>query len=117
MELSLPTRYEDGFAIIEVVGEVDVYSAPELRKCISDLVDEGYIHLILDLNGIRFFDSTGLGVLAGGLKRVRSRRGSLRLVCTSERVLRPFRITGLHKVFAIHASTEEAIRAAGRKGA
>lgn len=113
MELSLPTRYEGDVAIMEVVGEIDVYTAPELRRRIGELVDSGYRHLVIDLDQIRFFDSTGLGVLAGGLKRVRARRGSLRLVCTREQVLRPFRITGLHKVFAIHASAEEAIRAGG----
>jgi anti-anti-sigma factor len=51
---------------------------------------------------VEFLDSTGLGVLVGGLKRVRAHDGSLDLVCTQERILKIFRITGLTKVFGIH---------------
>ena len=53
----------------------------------------------------------GLGVLVGGLKRVRAHDGSLDLVCTQERILKIFRITGLTKVFGIHDSVDEAIAA------
>ena len=49
---------------------------------------------------VEFLDSTGLGVLVGGLKKVRAHDGSLDLVCTQERLLKIFRITGLAKVFA-----------------
>jgi len=111
VELSLSTRVEDGVAIIAASGDVDVYSAPVLRGRIMDLVDAGHIHIVVDLEGLDFLDSTGLGVLVGGLKRVRARRGSIRIVCARETVLRPFRITGLTKVFAIHPSIGEATRA------
>ena len=55
------------------------------------------------MENVEFLDSTGLGVLVGGLKRVRAHDGSLRLVCTQERILKIFRITGLTKVFPIHS--------------
>jgi anti-sigma B factor antagonist len=108
VELSLSSRIQDGIAIIEAAGDVDVYSAPAFRDQIVSLVEAGHVHLVVDLDGLEFLDSTGLGVLVGGLKRVRARRGSLRIVCTREHVLKPFRITGLTKVFAIHPSLEEA---------
>ncbi|MGO4750402.1 anti-sigma factor antagonist BldG, partial [Streptomyces sp. 2MCAF27] len=54
---------------------------------------------------------TGLGVLVGGLKRVRAHEGSLRLVCNQERILKIFRITGLTKVFPIHTSVDDAVAA------
>jgi anti-sigma B factor antagonist len=60
---------------------------------------------------VDFLDSTGLGVLVGGLKRVRSHDGSLHLVCTQEKILKVFRITGLTKVFPIHSTVEEAVAA------
>ena len=81
------------------------------RSCASaspSLVDEGHYDLIIDMEQVEFLDSTGLGVLVGGLKRVRTHEGSLRLVCTQERLLKIFRITGLTKVFAIHGSQAEA---------
>jgi anti-sigma B factor antagonist len=111
VELSLSTRVEGGVAIIAATGDVDVYSAPALRNEIGHLVDAGHVHLIVDLNALDFLDSTGLGVLVGGLKRVRARRGSIRIVCANEPVMRPFHITGLSKIFAIHRSLPEAKRA------
>lgn len=109
MDLTLATRDVDGRVVIEVAGEIDVYSAPKLRDRLSDLVGEGAYDLIIDMEGVEFIDSTGLGVLVGGLKKVRSHDGSLKLVCTQERLLKIFQITGLSKVFAIHDSVENAL--------
>ncbi len=111
MDLSLETRQENDRTVIEVGGEIDVYTAPKLRERIIELVDEGQYHLVVDLEKVEFLDSTGLGVLVGGLKRVRGHDGSLQLVCTQERLLKIFRITGLSKVFAIHGSQSEALAA------
>ena len=99
------------FTVLAVKGEVDVYTAPRLREKLVELVSQGKHQIVVDLEGVDFLDSTGLGVLVGGLKRVRAHEGSLRLVCTQERILKIFRITGLTKVFPIHASVEEAVSA------
>ena len=111
MELKLATRDDSGRTVVNIEGEIDVYTAPTLREHLSDLVADGRHHLILDLEGVQFLDSTGLGVLVGGLKRVRSQDGTLELVCTQERILKVFRITGLTKVFPIHASVPDALGA------
>jgi anti-sigma B factor antagonist len=95
--------------VVVVGGEIDVYTAPKLREHIIDLVSNGSHHLIIDMENVDFLDSTGLGVLVGGLKRVRAHEGSLDLVCTQDRILKIFRITGLTKVFAIHATVDEAL--------
>ena len=110
MDLTLSTRTEGDRTVVAVAGEIDVYTAPKLREQLIDLVTTGSYHLIVDMEGVDFLDSTGLGVLVGGLKRVRAHDGSLRLVCTQERILKIFRITGLTKVFPIHASVDEAAR-------
>lgn len=112
MDLTLTTRQEPGHTVVVVGGEVDVYTAPKLREQLVDLVSTGNYHLVIDMEGVEFLDSTGLGVLVGGLKRVRAHDGSLRLVCTQERILKIFRITGLTKVFPVHASVDEALAAA-----
>jgi anti-sigma B factor antagonist len=111
MDLSLSTRIEGGRAVVEVAGEIDVYTAPKLREQLADLVDSGRYDIIVDMGGVEFLDSTGLGVLVGGLKRVRLHEGTLRLVCEQERILKIFRITGLTKVFPIYASADEAVAA------
>ena len=109
MDLSLETRQENDHTIIEVGGEIDVYTAPKLRDAMTELVDQGQYNIIVDLEKVDFLDSTGLGVLVGGLKKVRTNDGSLQLVCTQERLLKIFRITGLGKVFAIHSTQAEAL--------
>jgi anti-sigma B factor antagonist len=111
VELKIATRDAEGRTVVSVAGEVDVYTAPTLRERLSELVAAGQFHLVLDLEDVAFLDSTGLGVLVGGLKRVRAHDGSLALVCTQERILKVFRITGLTKVFRIHASVPDALGA------
>ena len=113
MELSLATRTIAEHAVLEVGGEVDVYTAPRLRERLVELVDGGARNVVVDLGRVDFLDSTGLGVLVGGLKRVRAHDGSLHLVCTQEKILKVFRITGLTKVFPIHATVDEAVAATG----
>ena len=116
MDLSLSTRTEgeppNQRTVLEVGGEIDVYTAPRLREQLVDLVAEGSYHIVVDMERVDFLDSTGLGVLVGGLKRVRAHEGSLRLVCTQERILKIFRITGLTKVFPIHETVQDALAAA-----
>jgi anti-sigma B factor antagonist len=101
---------EDGLTVVTVMGEIDVYSAPALREKFIGLVEQAKYFLIVDLERVQFLDSTGLGVLIGGLRRVRARDGFLDLVCTQPRMLRIFRITGLSKIFDIYNSVEEALR-------
>jgi anti-sigma B factor antagonist len=111
VDLSLASRIEGDKTVLSVGGEIDVYTAPKLREQIVQLVEDGRYHLVVDMEDVEFLDSTGLGVLVGGLKRVRAHDGSLRLVCTQERILKIFRITGLTKVFPIHGSVAEAVEA------
>lgn len=112
MELTLNVHSElPEFTVITVNGEIDVYTAPKLREKLINLVEEGSYQLIADMEGVEFLDSTGLGVLVGGLKRVRAHDGWIDLVCTQSRILRIFKITGLNKVFSIYSSVAEAITA------
>ncbi len=108
MELALTARTEGDVEIIEVGGEIDVYTAPRLREAIVTAVDAGHTRLVIDVRKVDFLDSTGLGVLVGALKRVRADGGSLDIVCTQERILKIFEITGLDKVFGLHATVDEA---------
>jgi anti-sigma B factor antagonist len=96
VDLKLGHYNKDGIEVVDVEGEIDVYTAPRLRELLIDLVNK---------------NNYQLGVLVGGLKRVRAHDGSLDLVCTQERILKIFRITGLTKVFGIHQTVDEAIAA------
>ena len=109
MDLSLSARHEGDYTIIECGGELDIATVSRLRELFADLIADGHHHLVVDLQGVEFLDSTGLGVLIGGLKRVDPHDGSFQLVCTQDRVLKIFHITGLTNVFTIHASVKDAL--------
>jgi len=114
VDLKLGHYAEDGIEVIDIRGEIDMYTAPRLRELLIDLVSKGNYQLVVNLDKVGFLDSTGLGVLVGGLKRVRAHDGSLDLVCTQQRILKIFRITGLTEVFGIYETADQAI--AARKG-
>ena len=114
MDLKLGHYDKDGIEVVDVQGEIDMYTAPRLRELLIDLVSKGSYQLVVNLDKVGFLDSTGLGVLVGGLRRVRVHDGSLDLVCTRERILRIFRVTGLTEVFGIYETVDQAI--AARKG-
>lgn len=97
--------------VIEVNGEVDVHTAAKLREKLFSLIEGGTHRLILDLEGVEFLDSTGLGALIGALKRVRAHDGSIDIVCTQSRILRIFEITHLNKVFDIYFTAGDALTA------
>lgn len=108
MELGLDVKKVDSYSLVDVKGEIDVYTAPKLREKLIELVSEGSYDVVVNLEGVDFLDSTGLGVLVGALKRVKAHDGSLSLVCTQDKILKIFKITGLTKVFPIHSSVDEA---------
>lgn len=95
--------------VVRVAGEVDVYTAPTLREELYTLIDGGDTSLVVDLTDVSFMDSTGLGVLVGALKRIRTLGGALHLVIDQEKVLKVFRITALDQVFPIHATVDAAL--------
>lgn len=110
-DLDISGSDEGDFTVIRLVGDVDVSAAARLRDALSRLIADPAEKVLVDLTDVPFLDSTGLGVLVGRLKAQRVGGGDLALVIQSERLLRNFRITGLDRVFNIHASVAEAVAA------
>jgi anti-sigma B factor antagonist len=96
-------------AVLRIAGEVDVYSAPQLRERVIRLLSDGVRHVVADLREVGFLDSTGLGALVGSLKRLRERDGSLKVVTSAGSIPQLFRLTGLVRVFTLYQSVPEAI--------
>jgi anti-sigma B factor antagonist len=99
----------NGAYVIALSGEVDLYTAPEFKQQLLEVIGKGGKEVVVDLSDTTFIDSTTLGVLVGGVKRLRPNGGQLSLVCSDRNITKIFEITGLNKVFPIYASRAEAV--------
>jgi anti-sigma B factor antagonist len=108
VELSVSEHGEGAIPVVGVSGEVDVYAAPELRERLSEILADGR-SVVVDLTDVGFLDSTGLGALVAARTSAAERGAELPLVCTHQRILKLFTITGLDGVFTIHDSLDAAL--------
>ena len=108
MQVGFKATQRDGWTILHIVGEIDMASAPQVRQHAVALVADGHDHLVIDLSGVDFCDSTGLGVLVAIVKRVRVAGGDFRLVSNDERFLALLEITRLNRVFDIYPTVVDA---------
>ena len=102
-----------GVVALELDGEVDVYTAPLLRQEIVDQVEKGTRFLLVHLEKVEYLDSTGLGILIGGVKRLKEQNGAMKLIGPSPRISRIFDITGLNRIFDVYATQAEAMATMG----
>jgi anti-sigma B factor antagonist len=110
MQLNVERRDAGAVAVLAVHGELDMKTAATLRLALIQAIgEEPGRRVVVDLEGVDFIDSAGLGVLLGGLERTRSNDGELVLVTTGRSVVRVLELTGLTRVFEIHASRTAAI--------
>jgi anti-sigma B factor antagonist len=110
-DFSLSEDTDQDAHVIAVSGEVDIFTAPELKRAIGTAIDEGARRIVVDLTDTRFLDSTALGVLIGAVKRLRLVDGRMMIVNTEASTAKTFEITGLDQIFEIVAAREEAVAA------
>ena len=103
----------DDTYVISLSGEVDLYTAPEFKERLLEVVGQGGKDVVVDFTNTTFIDSTTLGVLVGGVKRLRPNGGQLTLVCSDRNITKIFEITGLDKVFPIYSTRDEAVERLG----
>jgi anti-sigma B factor antagonist len=101
----------NGVHVISLTGEVDLYTAPDFKQELLRTIGEGAKQVVVDFTETTFIDSTTLGVLVGGVKRLRPAGGQLSLVCSDRNITKIFEITGLDRVFAIYPTRDEALSA------
>ena len=97
--------------VVAVRGEIDLFTAPELKKTLQEAIENGATRVVVDLSETTFLDSTALGVLIGAVKRLRSRDGSLVIVNTDTNIAKTFEITGLDQIFTILGTRDAAVEA------
>jgi len=106
-------KVDDGTYVISLTGEVDLYTAPEFKQQLLNVIAEGGKDVVVDFTNTTFIDSTTLGVLVGGVKRLRAEDGRLSLVCSDRNITKIFEITGLNRVFTIYTTRDEALAKTG----
>ncbi len=110
MNFDINTEQLDGNAyVIALAGEVDLYTAPEFKQQLLDVIGQGAKEVVVDFSDTTFIDSTTLGVLVGGVKRLRTNDGQLSLVSSDRNITKIFEITGLDRVFTIYPTRDEAV--------
>ena len=102
-------QLRDDAYVISLAGEVDLYTAPEFKQQLLEVIAQGASNVIVDFSNTTFIDSTTLGVLVGGVKRLRTNDGQLTLVCSDRNITKIFEITGLDRVFTIYPTRNEAL--------
>jgi anti-sigma B factor antagonist len=107
IELQFDVTSASERSVVAVRGEIDAYTSPRLREQLTRLMDEGQHQIVVDLEGVEFMDSTGLGVLVAALKRAKEHDGDVSLVCTSPQILRVLSITGLDRVFQVRTAVDD----------
>lgn len=110
MALEVQTRQaENGVTVVAPTGRLDVAGAPALKEAISEVARDGSPHIVIDMEGVTFVDSTGLGSVIAALKQVRSKEGQLRLAAPNQQVRVVLELTTLDRVFPYYATVEEAV--------
>lgn len=108
MQIVTATHRVGDWTVVTVAGDLDVVGGPDLRQAVMREVRAGRTRLVLDLTGVDFLDSFGLGVIVGALKRVRLLDGDLRLVVPEPRLQRVFEVCDLDRVFEMYRDVEAA---------
>lgn len=102
----------EGTKVLDVSGEIDVYTAPQFREAVNGILDAGQKHLIINMAGVTYMDSSGFGTLLSATKRIRPSGGTVNLVKCNGAIDRILRITRLNTVFATWDNVDEAVKAA-----
>jgi anti-sigma B factor antagonist len=105
---SARSMVRDGLGLLTLTGEVDLYTAPRFKDDLVALIESDVAAVVIDLSGVTFIDSTALGVIISGVKRLHEHDGRLAIVAGSRPVVRILDITGLNKVLTIFDTKEAA---------
>lgn len=111
IRLETGLREIDGTKILDVTGEIDVYTAPQFKEAVNGIIAAGQKHLIIDMGDVTYMDSSGFGTLLSATRRLRPQGGTINLVRCNTAIDRILRITRLNTVFAMFDSVDDALKA------
>lgn len=109
MDLKINVRSDRNVPVVDLTGEVDAYTSARFREAMIELIENGATNLVISMEKVEYIDSSGLGALVGGLKRISEREGKIVIVCNNPQIRKVFEITGLERVFRLYTAEEDAM--------
>jgi anti-sigma B factor antagonist len=109
-KIEIEVQDQDQFKVLRPEGDLDVYTVGSLRDALGSIVEDATPRVVVDLDSVPFMDSSGLGALMGGVRRLREAGGDLAISCTREQHLKLFTITGFGEGVSIAPTVEEAAK-------
>jgi anti-sigma B factor antagonist len=109
--MDIDVKESGGVTVVTANGDIDMAVADEVRKRLMALIDQGRLRLVLDLAGVLYIDSAGLGALVASMKHARAVGGDIKACMLDTDVRALFQMTRLDNVIDIHATRQEAIAA------
>lgn len=100
----------DGATVIEPVGRLDMVAAPQLKALVASAVSDGLTPVVVDLTGVEFMDSSGLGALISGLRATRQVGSDLRIAGAGGQVVAVLELTNIDRIIHPYESVEDALR-------
>ncbi|MCB1156104.1 MAG: STAS domain-containing protein [Leptospiraceae bacterium] len=102
-------RENKSIPVIDIVGEVDLYNAKDIKDVLDGMIRDGKYQIILNLAKVPFMDSSGIGTLVTVMYKLKKYQGGLKVVNTVGSVAKVFKMTGMDAHLEIFDSEEEAI--------
>ncbi len=112
MRIETSLRHSDDIPVLDVVGEIDIYTTPQFKEAVSAAINENKPTIVINMTRVTYMDSSGFGTLLSATKRLRPLDGSLYLTGCNEAIQRMLQITRLNTIFGVYSSEDEALAAA-----
>ncbi len=111
MRIETSLRRRDEVPVLDVVGEIDIYTTPQFKEAVSAAIDENKPAIIINMTQVTYMDSSGFGTLLSATKRLRPLDGALYLTGCNDSIQRMLQITRLNTIFGVYATEDEALAA------
>jgi anti-sigma B factor antagonist len=108
--LETQIRNVGGVPIIDVSGEIDLYTAPVFKRALNQTIDDGHHDIVVNMAEVSYMDSSGFGTLLGITKRVRPDGGTVNLIGCNDAIHRMLKITRLNTVFGLYEDEDSAVK-------
>ncbi len=109
--LKITSKIRRNIPVLTLEGEIDVYTYPDLNHTLLDLIKEEKYTIVIDMEKVKYIDSTGLGVLANSANKTTHKNGLLKVVCTNPQLIKIFSVSGLtNKNLRIYKTIDAALK-------